>query len=201
MKKFLPYILILIVLIGFFSPTVKVNATTSPTSNYQLLAPLPGVGDTNGAVDTTGGLSKYLNPMIKIFIGLCAVLSVVMIVIGGLEYMTSELLSSKEEGKKRIGEALFGLIIALGAYALLFTINPDLLNSDVNIPAATPPAAVTPGNTPAVTPTSLGQCTVTGLNGSLQYTVLFQGQTTEADCNAKALPNGAANPHWTANTP
>ena len=112
------------------------TAPTSSTvnSNYQLLAPLPGAGDQPiTQVDTAKGLGFYLNLMIKIFIGLCAVLSVVMIVIGGLQYMTSELVSSKEEGKKRIMGALLGLLIALGAYALLFTINPDLLKSDLNV--------------------------------------------------------------------
>ncbi|HEY4494095.1 MAG TPA: hypothetical protein VJB95_01525, partial [Candidatus Paceibacterota bacterium] len=68
--------------------------------------------------------------MIKIIIGLSAVMAVVMIVLGGIEYMTSELVSSKENGKQRITNAIFGLVIALGAYALLNTINPDLLKTD-----------------------------------------------------------------------
>lgn len=160
MKKYLPYILILIALTGLFSPTVKVNAVTltpTPTSTptktpvnttYTLLAPLPELcspgGPTPCTVDTTGNLSAYLNPMIKIFIGLCAVLSVVMIVVGGLEYMTSELISSKEAGKERITHAILGLLIALGAYALLFTINPDLLKSDINPPPVTVPAPIVP---------------------------------------------------------
>jgi hypothetical protein len=75
--------------------------------------------------------------MITIFIGICAVLAVVMIVIGGLEYMTSELPGNKEHGKERITGAVFGLILALGAYALLYTINPNLLNSDLALPDAT----------------------------------------------------------------
>jgi len=54
-----------------------------------------------------------------------------MIVLGGIEYMTSELVSSKENGKQRITNAIFGLVIALGAYALLNTINPDLLKTDL----------------------------------------------------------------------
>ena len=73
--------------------------------------------------------------MIKIFIGICAVLSVVMIVMGGIEVMTSEIAHTKEAGKEKIMHALLGLVIALGAYALLFTINPDLLKSDFNPPS------------------------------------------------------------------
>lgn len=109
-------------------------------SYYYTLAPLPCVGDdTNGCRDgklatydptnTDGGaLGGYLNLMIKLFIGICAVLSVIMIVMGGIEYMTTELISSKEEGKKRITQAILGLLLALGAWTLLYTINPDLLN-------------------------------------------------------------------------
>jgi cell wall-associated NlpC family hydrolase len=109
---------------------------------YSFLAPLP-CADTSigGCTDkglttfdtaTTSNLGTYLNVMIRIFIGLCAVLSVVMIVMGGIEYMTSELVSSKEAGKERIRGAIFGLLLALGAYALLFTINPDILNTDLS---------------------------------------------------------------------
>ena len=117
---------------------------TGQDPNYHLLAPLPCTGDVaTGCVsgqlttyDPTGAgggaLGLYLNLMIKIFIGICAVLAVIMIVMGGMEYMTSELISNKEEGKKRITGAIFGLLLALGAYTLLYTINPDLLNTDLS---------------------------------------------------------------------
>jgi cell wall-associated NlpC family hydrolase len=55
-----------------------------------------------------------------------------MIVIGGIEYMTSELISSKEAGKERIRGAIFGLLLALGAWTLLNQINPDILNTNLN---------------------------------------------------------------------
>jgi hypothetical protein len=185
MKKYLPYILIFIALVGLFSPTFKIQAQSAPSTpasntkntNYQLLAPLPcEYGDLGCSIpDGKGGyelktfdasqpnnMGVYLNLMIKLFIGLCAVLSVVMIIIGGLEYMTSELVHTKEAGKEKIVNALLGLLIALGAYTLLYTINPDLLNSDLCIspqvmkdgkcitpsPAVTPPATITPLQTP-----------------------------------------------------
>ena len=194
MKKYLSYILIVLTLVGIFSPTVQAetlgtcvnvpfptttttrencpapgrwtfnpeatanankpntndssdptkpceyapgdttlsNPINEPCEYYHLLAPLPGIKD--DLVPTgKGALGSYLNTMLRIFIGICAVLAMVMIVLGGLEYMTSELISSKENGKHKITGAIFGLIIALGSYALLNTINPDLLNTDVNI--------------------------------------------------------------------
>lgn len=169
MRKYIKYILILIVLAGLFSPMVKMDAQyynpqqirtganpvtgqpkPSATTGYKLLAPLPcesgpGCDPTTKTLETfdpSTGLGSYLNLMIKIFIGICAVLSVVMIIVGGMEYMTSELAHTKEAGKERITHALLGLVIALGAYALLNTINPDLLKSDIkpdNV-TVTPPA-------------------------------------------------------------
>lgn len=161
MKKFLPYILILTLVTILGSTPTEIYATgrcsvpqytkaedcagkgiwTEDTpqtdKNYHLLAPLPDPsrsGMPMTTFDPTGGFSAYLNLMIKLFIGICAVLSVVMIVMGGVEYMTSELSHTKEAGKEKILHALLGLAIALGAWALLYTINPDLLKSDVNIP-------------------------------------------------------------------
>ena len=118
---------------------------------YQFLAPLPCDNGTAGCVngklttfDPTSGsdgknaaLGKYLNLMIKLIIGIAAVLAVVMIVVGGIEYMTSELISGKEAGRERITQAILGLLVALGAYALLNTINPSLLKSDLDIPGVT----------------------------------------------------------------
>ena len=122
-----------------------------PMNPYVLLAPLPCPDNDVNCTAENGKsvlnsfkfnpnintLGAYLNLIIKIIIGLSAVLAVVMIVIGGMEDMTSELVSSKEAGKDRIRDAIFGLVLALGAYTLLFTINPDLLSTNINIPDAT----------------------------------------------------------------
>ncbi|MEX2052289.1 MAG: hypothetical protein WD991_01160 [Candidatus Paceibacterota bacterium] len=129
--KFLKYILIILFLAALFVPAenIRAQSETIPDPNYVLLEPIGDFEKFNPTDDKA--LGGYLNLMIRLFIGLCAVLAVVMIVVGGMEYMTSELISSKEQGKTRITEALLGLLVALGAYALLNTINPDLLKTDL----------------------------------------------------------------------
>lgn len=107
------------------------------TSNYYFLSPLPDPNNSdkiNPSFDPsdTNALGGYINLIIKLIIGIAAVMAVVMIVIGGMQYMTSELISGKEEGKERIEHALLGLLIALGSYALLNTINPNLLSTDLS---------------------------------------------------------------------
>jgi type IV secretory pathway VirB2 component (pilin) len=145
--------------------TVPVSPTPTPTRNpsydpsatkadYTLLAPLGEV--TTVPVSDDNALGSYLNKIITLLIGMAAVLAMVMIVMGGIEYMTSELISSKEAGKQRINNAIFGLLIALSAWLILNTINPDLLNTNINIAKTTIEYAEDPipfdsGNPPGVT--------------------------------------------------
>ena len=153
-------------------------------SSYKFLEPL----GTDKYFDPAqkNALGSYLNLMLKIFIGICAVLAVVMIVMGGIEYMTSELVSSKEEGKSKITGALFGLLIALASYALLNTINPDLLKTDVKIDPTTisfaegPEITVGDGVICGQTSTVNGQ-SVESCNASQLQTINFLGKSIEVN--------------------
>jgi len=109
------------------SDPVTVNGTQKAPvkydpSSYKLLAPI-------GTTETieTNNIGKYFNLLFNIAIGLAGVLAVVMLVIGGIEWMGSESVFKKTQGKERITSAILGLIIAVGSYTLLNTINPDLL--------------------------------------------------------------------------
>jgi len=119
-------------------PTTNTCTTPNTKTTYTLLAPLPGLDGADQTIDTQKSdtnpcpFGKYLNIMIKLFFGIAGVLAVVMIVMGGIEYMTSELVSSKEAGKESIRNALLGLLLALGAWLILNTLNPDLLNICLN---------------------------------------------------------------------
>lgn len=113
-----------------FSPVFNLSA-----ADYNLLAPLPGLNTFNpGSMGTPGAgdLGAYLSKIIPLFIGICAILAVVMIVIGGIEYMTNEIVSNKEEGKKKIRNAIAGLLLALAAWLILYTINPKILDVDLS---------------------------------------------------------------------
>lgn len=137
--------------------TANVNTPNPPASGdatvkkydpkYILLEPLPcefgspgcnfnAVTEENEITEfdptQDNNLGVYLNMMFRLFLGICAVLAVIMIVMGGIEYMTTELISNKEAGKERITHAIFGLLLAFGAWTLLNTINPNLLVSDLS---------------------------------------------------------------------
>lgn len=78
----------------------------------------------------TGGLGYYLNLIFTILIGICGVLSVVMIIVHAIQYMGDESVFGKTEAKGKIVSAILGLIIALVSYALLNTIDPALTGKE-----------------------------------------------------------------------
>lgn len=102
---------------------------------YTLLAPIetffPG-----GTIDIAGkGLSGYLDGLYKAGIAIATGLALIMIVIGGLQYVSTDAIGGKSEGRQRINNAIIGLLLALGSYILLQQINPALLKNDFNVEA------------------------------------------------------------------
>lgn len=102
----------------------KKDDAPNANSEYTLLAPIPGMEV------APKNIGDYFNILFKIAIGICAVLAVVMIVIGGIQYMGDESVFGKTEAKSQITKAILGLLIAIGSYALLNTINPAMLGKE-----------------------------------------------------------------------
>lgn len=102
--------------------TIEPGKTIKHELDYELLAPIGK--ETTIRTDDIGG---YFNTLFNIAISLAGVLAIIMIIIGGVQWMGEESIFAKTEAKKRIISAVLGLLIALGSYALLNTINPDLL--------------------------------------------------------------------------
>jgi hypothetical protein len=138
--KYLKLLIIIPFLIFLFSvevfaqnnpPAVPVNGNGGvvpkkedvATGSYHLLEPLPGVGS---SIDPSTGFGDYANKLIRLLIGAAGALAVVMIVIGGIQYMSSDAVGEKSSGKETMQNALIGLGLALTSYLLLYTINPQL---------------------------------------------------------------------------
>jgi hypothetical protein len=103
-----------------------VESTKTNNNYYQPLAPLPGQGETIPRTSTE--YLKYFTNLIRILIGLAGALTVLAIVIGGFQYMSTDAVFGKEEGIRKMKRALWGLLLIIGSALILQTINPDLLN-------------------------------------------------------------------------
>ena len=144
---------------------------------YVPLTSLPGV--TNVNVGANGNVSSYLGSMYTLGIMIATALAVIMIMWGGIEYMSTDSMGGKEGGKEKVTNALFGLILALSSWLILNTINHQLISSNLTLtpvaPQSTPPqvSAVAPGVGNSLLP---GQSN-TWDNPNNGITPLIQGQT------------------------
>jgi hypothetical protein len=100
--------------------------------NLKLLAlsytPLEQDAFSSGVQNSTGDLTLFLQEAFQFGLALAAALAVIMIVWGGVEIMLSESVFKKEDGKKKIQDAIWGLLLALVSWLILYTINPEILN-------------------------------------------------------------------------
>ena len=94
---------------------------------YTLLEPGVFTGSASSSAANTTDLISYIGSMFDLLIAVAVVLAVVMIIIGGFEYMTTDAWGKKDDGKKKIKDAFWGLALALAAYLILYTINPCLV--------------------------------------------------------------------------
>ncbi|MCX6786023.1 MAG: pilin [Candidatus Komeilibacteria bacterium] len=109
-------------------PQIKrTEAKPNPLPALKTFTPnVPIPGFTNMGIDN-GLLARYIQALYKFFVGIAGILAVIMIAFGGLQWLFSGGSSDKiSKAKETIIGAVMGLILALGSYLILYTINPNL---------------------------------------------------------------------------
>lgn len=112
--------------------------TAFAQQQYTLLVPLPGA--TGQMTQTT--LGPYIANAFTLAIAIAAALAFVMITFGGITYATSDAITGKQKGRDFVTNAIYGLLLVIGAYAILYTINPNMLSFNLTL------------GTPSITPTT-----------------------------------------------
>lgn len=81
-----------------------------------------------------GAFSGFLVQIYKFGLSAAIFLAFLMIVISGVQYVISGAsVDKKSEAMSRIKSALFGLLLALCTWLILYTINPDLVNNGLSL--------------------------------------------------------------------
>ena len=119
------WILIIPILISFQG--VAYAADANAVQEYQPLAPI-ALG--TAPLQQTDAIS-YVKNLFIFSIAACVVLAIIMIILGGIQYMSTDAMSGKSEGKQRIQNALWGLLLAMTSILILYTINPNITNISV----------------------------------------------------------------------
>jgi hypothetical protein len=97
----------------------------STIQSYVPLAPIPEL--TSGG-SPQGSMLSTLRFLFRASLIIAIILSTLMIIVGGIQYMTTDAIQNKKDGKERIQSAIIGLVLAISAWTILNTINPRILN-------------------------------------------------------------------------
>jgi hypothetical protein len=148
------------------------------SGGYQPLAPITGVTPPNVS---TADLSGYLESLFEIGVSVAGALAVIMIVIGGIQYMSTDAIGGKEAGKERITQAVWGLLLALVSYLILLTINPQLVQTNLST------------NLTAVKANGLSNTAADAPSSAVTVPTLTGDQTTVTTPNGTAISTGGNN--------
>ena len=174
---------IFLILILFASLSGTAHAATAGQLSYTPLEPL-SVWDAKA--DAYNNFAYYVNTVFKLLITLGSLFAIVMLVVAGIGYMVSEAAVDIEKAKQRARAALWGLLLLTGCWLILYTINPNLLNFNLNIPGSTSSPAAPSAASPA--PTSItSSATISEFAGQCE-----NQSTATKTCRAVTDPNGPA---------
>lgn len=108
------------------SKPFSIQKVSAADSQYEMFEKIPG------QEKEPKDLLDYLDTIYKFGIAISAILAFVMISVASFVIMVSGAGNASKIGdaKSMVGDAIFGLILALTAYLFLYVINPDLLSAN-----------------------------------------------------------------------
>ena len=114
MKKITSMVISLVALLGVVTLVPSYDALAKPATEIQ-----KGV-DASGGSDSGGTLGQRIQTLVNVLLFILGAIAVVMIVIGGIRYTTSNGdAGSIKSAKDTILYAVVGLIVAMIAYAIV----------------------------------------------------------------------------------
>jgi hypothetical protein len=102
-------------------------------------------------VDPSSNFNEYINSLYVLSISIAALLAVIKIIIAGVKWMMTDVVTSKGEAKKDIQGALIGLLIVISAVLILNVINPDLAKVDLSLKTPGTPVSKSTPDIPKLT--------------------------------------------------
>ncbi len=152
------------------APTPPTRETVQPNLEINI----PGVVFTP-AIQKDGKLTinwiaEYIAGIYKYLLGIAVTVAIVMIMIGGLQYVLSAGGGDVKKAKKRINDAIIGLILLFSVYLILFAVNGPRLTAFnaltlSQIPTISYPEEDEPDSVNGVVSTNVGDVSGPGIGG------------------------------------
>lgn len=167
-------------------------ATYAPAAKMK---PQVTIGDMKAGVEDSIGIEEYIAEIYKYAIGAVGILATVVMMIGGIVWITAGGNAAKiGEAKAWIGAALSGLVLMLTSYVILNIVNPDLVKlKKLPVRVVTPQGVpesdpsdnpdVCSGSYVGATCDTTGYCTTGGCQPCKQASSTCSGAwTTDYEC-------------------
>ncbi len=108
------------------------------TEGFELQVNIPGLTNINPQ-EGTSAIGEYIKAIYNYAIGIVGILAALVIMLGGVIWLTAGGNTGRiDNAKSWITAGLTGLVIALSSYAILYTINPDLVDLQTTKPGGIP---------------------------------------------------------------
>ncbi len=101
------------------------GVTFAQNTGFIPLIGIPGVTD-NGL-----NFNNYINALYALSISVAALIAVVKIIIAGMKWMLSDVVTRKSDAIDEIKGAVFGLVVVISAVLILTVINPQLTETQI----------------------------------------------------------------------
>lgn len=131
------------------------GSTSAPTSEREAV-PLV-LSQPIGGVRIVRDFGQYIAVLYRYAIGLAGTAAAIMLVYGGFLYLLGSASGDIGKGKEVIQDALIGLLLVLGSYTILSTVNPNTLSLQIPELKSITPKALTL-DAPAPPPPTTNVC-------------------------------------------
>lgn len=130
MKRIFLTMLLVAAAVALVSPITAFAA--EPAVSYavpKLQVDIPGVDfelpTLSGGLVSVNFLGAYVAGVYRYLIGFALTVAIVMIMVGGLQYVLGASSGDVKSGKKRITDAIEGFVLLMFVYVILYTVNPE----------------------------------------------------------------------------
>jgi hypothetical protein len=162
----------------FFFGLLPVLALAADTLIYKPLVGIPGIGDASS-------FGSYINALYGLSIAVAALMAVIKIIIAGVKYMLSDVVTSKQEAIGDIKGSLLGLLVVISAVLILTIINPQLTKTEIFIDKIKS-TSNTPGVATAIPANIPGRAAINGSSAGYYYRPVHPDPGFKKTCEATA---------------
>lgn len=132
MKKYLFALIFLVVILSLFSLAAAQEPCRTPSGRPCVLVEQAAVTKAPGleflGLGSDADIGDVLAGVYRFALGLVGIAALTMFVLGGVTYMTAADSQDRvKQGQAFMRNAVFGLVLALLSYLILYTINPDIV--------------------------------------------------------------------------